>query len=240
MTKIFTAAVLVTLLLSNPFHSEGGLAIVRPQGGISQDQTGTVKGRVELRAAPQIIRRERSGRYQSGGLMPEMEGHADKMSEQRNVIVYLEGAGLDADRGGSSKAAMDQKNAAFVPHVLAIPKGTVVDFVNHDKTYHNVFSLSSAKRFNIGRRPTGEAVPVQFDKPGVVQVFCDIHSQMTAYVVVLGNPFFVQPADDGTFKIEHIPPGTYTIKVWHERLSAPEQKITVSAGGTATASFVLE
>jgi len=71
-------------------------------------------------------------------------------------------------------------------------------------------------------------------------VFCDIHSQMTAFVVVLDNPFFVQPDEDGSFKIDRVPPGTYTLKVWHERLTAPEQKITVTAGGTAKASFVLE
>jgi len=171
----------------------------------------------------------------------EMDAPSEKVNEQKNVVVYLEGEGLDVSSiQRNAKAVMDQKKAKFIPHVLAVQKGTEVDFVNHDRVYHNVFSLSSPKRFNIGRRPTGEGVPVRFDKQGVVQVFCDIHSQMTAIVVVLDNPFFVRPDEEGVFKIDQVPPGTYTVKVWHERLTAAEQKITVTAGGTARANFVLE
>jgi plastocyanin len=206
-----------------------------------QDRTGAIVGKVELRSLPPTVRRERSGGYGTMGMAHEPEGRQEKISEQRKVVVYLEGDRLDTFRSQETgRAAMDQRQAAFVPHILAIQKGTVVDFTNHDKVYHNVFSLSSTKKFNIGRRPTGEAVPVQFEKAGVAQIFCDIHSQMTAFVVVLENPFFVEPADDGTFKIENVPPGTYTIKAWHERLSAPDQRITVTAGATSTANFVLE
>jgi plastocyanin len=212
-----------------------------PESVSLQDQMGTIVGKIELRATPQVVRHERGGRYQSMGPMPDMNERDVKQSEQHNVVVYLEGGNLDAaGLQNPSHSAIDQRQAVFIPHVLAVQKGAVVDFVNHDKTYHNVFSLSPAKKFNIGRRPTGEKVPVQFDKPGIVQVFCDIHSQMTAFVVVTDNPYFVQPDGDGTFRIEHVPPGTYTLKVWHERLAAPEQKITVSAGGVSKASVVLE
>lgn len=206
-----------------------------------QDQTGSVVGKIEVHAAPQVVRHERGGRYQTAGSMEGMNEREEKQSEQRNVVVYLEGGNLESAGGQSSlHGVIDQKQASFIPHVLAVQKGAVVDFVNHDKTYHNVFSLSASKKFNIGRRPTGEKVPVLFDKSGIVQVFCDIHSQMTAYVVVLDNPFFVQPDNEGTFKIDHVPPGTYTLKVWHERLSSPDQKITVTAGVASRASIVIE
>ena len=206
-----------------------------------QEQTGSVTGRIEIRASAQLIKRERGGKYQAMPSMSDQDSREEKPNEQENVIVYLEGTKLQtAASGASARAVLDQKNASFTPHVLAVRKGTTIDFVNHDKTYHNVFSLSPVKRFNIGRRPTGEAVPVLFDKPGVVQIFCDIHSQMTAYVVVLESPYFVKPNDDGTFKLDHVPPGTYTLKIWHERLSAADQKITVTSGSSVRANFVLE
>lgn len=241
MIRRLLAAALFCLMAGGALPS-GGRFEYPPRAGVRlQEQTGSVVGKIELRAIPQVIRRERGGRYQTMGSMPGMNEREVKQSEQRNVVVYLEGGNLEtAGLQNSSHGVIDQQAAAFTPHVLAVQKGAVVDFVNHDKTYHDVFSLSAAKKFNIGRRPTGEKVPVQFDKPGIVQLFCDIHSQMTAFVVVLDNPFFVQPDDDGMFKIDHVPPGTYALKVWHERLSAPEQKITVSAGTAAKAAIVLE
>lgn len=135
---------------------------------------------------------------------------------------------------------MNQKNATFIPHVLPVLKGTTVEFVNEDKTYHNVFSLSSIKKFNIGRRPTGEVVPVRFDKTGVAEIFCDIHSYMSAFIVVLDNSYFAKPDARGFFKIENIPPGAYTMKVWHERLHCDDESVTVTAGGTTTVHPVLE
>jgi plastocyanin len=241
MIKGLLAIALFCLMAGGAF-STGGSMELRPRNGASpQQQAGSIVGKIELRAAPQVIRHERGGRYQAMGSMPGMNEREVKQSEQQNVIVYLEGENLEpADAGNPPHGVIDQKQAAFLPHVLAVQKGAVVDFVNHDRTYHNVFSLSPAKKFNIGRRPTGEKVPVQFDKSGVVQVFCDIHSQMTAFVVVLDNPFFVQPDEDGSFKIDHVPPGTYSLKVWHERLAAPDQKVTVTAGGATKANVVLE
>jgi plastocyanin len=206
-----------------------------------QEQTGVVAGKVELRATSQVVRIERGARYRSGSAAKTPQSPTEAMNERRSVVVYLEGENLKSlPPARDAKATIDQSNTMFVPHVLAIQKGTMVDFVNHDKIYHNVFSLSAPKKFNIGRRPTGQAVPIQFDKPGVIQVFCDIHSQMTAFVLVLDSPFFVRPEDDGTFKIDHVPPGSYTLKVWHERLSAPDQKITITAGATMKTNLVLE
>jgi len=241
MNAWIIAAMMLLLLPGGSLPHKGSEGHRATESLSSQEQSGSVAGKVEIRASAQLIKRERGGKYQSMPSMTEQDNREEKPSEQKNVIVYLEGPRPEtSDSRETARVSMDQKNAVFYPHVLAVRKGTTVDFVNHDNTYHNVFSLSPVKRFNIGRRPTGEAVPVLFDKPGVVQIFCDIHSQMTAFVVVLENPFFAQPSDDGTFKLDHIPPGTYTLKVWHERLAAADQKIVVTAGSTVRVNPVLE
>jgi len=206
-----------------------------------QEQTGSVSGKIVIQAMTMSETSEHGTRYHSSGMAPVAHPRAITMNKYSNMIVYLEGKDLEQEKSKDiSKTLMDQRNAEFIPHVLPIQQGTVVDFVNHDNMYHNIFSLSSTKKFNIGRRPTGEAVPVQFDKAGIVQIFCDIHSQMTAYIVVLKNPYFVQPDEHGNYSLENVPVGTYTLKVWHERLSSKEQVITISPNRTSTINFVME
>ena len=110
--------------------------------------------------------------------------------EARRAVVYLETAPIGAfDEDQRPRMRMDQRNETFVPHLLAVPAGTVVDFPNNDSTYHNVFSLSKAKRFDLGRYARGRSKAVRFDTPGIVRVFCDIHSHMSAFVLVFGHPY---------------------------------------------------
>ena len=106
---------------------------------------------------------------------------------------------------------MDQRNERFVPHVLAVMVGTVVDFPNSDLIYHNVFSLSRAKRFDLGRYAAGKSKAVRMDRPGVVRVFCDIHSHMNAFVLVFNHPFFDVTDVEGRFELPSLPSGTYTV-----------------------------
>ncbi|HEX9615616.1 MAG TPA: carboxypeptidase regulatory-like domain-containing protein, partial [Bacteroidota bacterium] len=204
-----------------------------------QEPTGVIEGTVTIPTLPPS-RSPRSSRYRRGAQTPEVLSADD--SEMGNVVIYLEGKGWEAVRrsSGSEKPVLDQRNAEFIPHVLPIVKGTSVRIVNRDRTYHNVFSLSSVKKFNIGRRPTGEEVPVSFEKSGVIQVFCDIHSNMSAFIVVLENPAFTQPSESGEFRLAGIPAGTFTVNAWHERLAAPSQQITVRAGETTKVSFTLQ
>ena len=115
-----------------------------------------------------------------------------------------------------------QKNIAFEPAVLPITVHTTVDIINEDHFYHNVFSLSPLARFDIGRRPTGYVYPQQFDKVGVVQVFCDIHSNMTAYILVLDTPFYTKPDSTGNYMLKNLPDGEYQI---HFYSPDTEQKI---------------
>jgi len=122
---------------------------------------------------------------------------------------------------------LDQVNERFVPQVLPITVGTTVDFPNHDKVYHNVFSFSSAKSFDLGRYPAGHFKSVTFDKPGIVKVYCDIHSQMNAIILVLKNPFFAMTDEEGNFVLQNVPPGRYTLKAWYGRSVSEGQDVVV-------------
>jgi hypothetical protein len=135
---------------------------------------------------------------------------------------------------------MAQRDERFVPHVLPVLVGAKVEFPNEDDVYHNVFSLSTAagpNGFDLGRYPKGESRTVTFERPGTVQVFCHIHSDMSATVLVLQNPYFAQPSDDRRYVIDEIPEGDYTIVGWHERAKAVVRRVHVTAGQTSTVDF---
>jgi plastocyanin len=191
-------------------------------------QTGSVSGKIDILNAQTAGAISHAVHRRSYGEMNMTSQTPHTTNEYTNMIVFLEGQNIKREmQHAPSHRQIDQRNAEFIPHVLPVRLGTVVDFVNRDNVYHNVFSLSPAKKFNIGRRPTGQAVPIVFDRPGVVELFCDIHSNMSAYVLVLENDFFTRPDMHGSYIIEHVPPGTYTIKVWHERLTSHGQTITI-------------
>ena len=109
---------------------------------------------------------------------------------RRRSVVYLEAAPQGAFEEHEGRAVMDQRHETFVPYVLAITVGTTVDFTNSDRTYHNVFSLSKPRRFDLGRYAAGQSKAVRFDRPGVVRVFCEIHSHMSAFILVFNHRFF--------------------------------------------------
>jgi len=194
---------------------------------------GAIRGRVELRkVAPPIERRP--GISDLGA--PSNRDVADRLQS----VVYLETAprgAFETDEGGH--AVMDQRNETFVPHVLAITTGTTVDFPNSDKFYHNVFSLSRAKKFDLGRYAAGHSRPVRFDRSGIVRVFCDIHSHMNAFILVFSHPFFAMTDAEGRYRIENVPPGTYALIAWNEGTSSEPRPITVPDGGIAELDFTL-
>ena len=150
----------------------------------------------------------------------------------QGVVVWIEGLPGGAVAAPHT-ARMEQKDERFAPRVLPVLAGTTVAFPNGDGIFHNVFSLSSARTFDLGRYPRGESKSVRFDRPGVVQVFCHIHSDMRAVVLVLDTPAFTMPAGDGRYTIAGVPPGEYTLVAWHERASPIRRRVRVSAGGTA-------
>lgn len=132
---------------------------------------------------------------------------------QAGVVVWLEAAaGHPASE--RRRVVLDQRNLQFSPRVLAIRTGTTVEFPNNDRVFHNVFSFRDGKRFDLGLYPIGSVKLVEFDKPGVSRVFCNIHPQMAAYVVAVDSPWFVVSADNGTFTLPDVPEGTYTYHAW--------------------------
>ncbi len=137
------------------------------------------------------------------------------------------------------RAVMDQTNETFVPHVVAVMTGSLVDFPNNDKTFHNVFSLSKTKRFDLGRYAAGHSKAVRFDRPGVVRVFCDIHSHMSAFVVVFNHRFFDVTEPDGRFRLESVPPGTYTVVGWYEGEARLTRQVTVTPGTAVELELVV-
>jgi plastocyanin len=165
------------------------------------------------------------------------------VNELENVIVYLEGTFKAAEllfpRREAAGGTIRQVNEIFVPPVLAIQTGDTVHFPNDDPFFHNVFSLSGARSFDLGRYPKNQVRSVRFDRPGIVKIFCHIHSHMNAVVRVFDHPYFCKAGADGSFSIAQVPEGTYTLAVWHERLKVQRQVIRVQPGQDTAVDFVL-
>ena len=201
-------------------------------GQPAAQQRTVVRGRVEI-GIPVRTKRP-AGAYATRALPARPLAPP---SEVRNVVVYLKDA--PARPPAPMHAEIRQENETFVPHVIAVPVGSVVDFPNDDPIYHNVFSLSKAKSFNLGRYPKGESRPVKFDKAGVVKVFCDIHSHMSATVIVFNHPWYAIPDENGRFELVDVPPGDHEITAWHERLGDTTMKVHVEPGKASVADFTL-
>jgi plastocyanin len=135
-------------------------------------------------------------------------------------------------------AVMDQEKLTFIPKVLPILVGSTVNCPNNDKVQHNIFSPpKSAKQFNLGLYPPGASKDLVFEKPGVVPLLCNVHAEMSGFIVVLPNPYFAATDKEGTFKIEDVPAGKYKLTFWHEKLRPKTVDVTVTAGKTSKASF---
>jgi plastocyanin len=168
--------------------------------------------------------------------LPAQPRHEEEL---QNVVIYFEPspslAAAAAPR--SERQAMRQEGLTFVPHVLAVAKGTTVDFPNGDGIFHNVFSLSKAAEFDLGRYPMGSSKSVRLDTPGIVKVFCHIHSDMSGVILVVDSPFFAVPDAQGHYSIGGVPPGEYTVVGWHERARPLRRTVRIQPGQAAVADF---
>jgi plastocyanin len=206
---------------------------VSPAAGGPAQATGTIRGRLDIKRVAKAPERKPDASE------PGAPGPRD-LPELRRGVVYLESAPRGAfEEREPSRAVMDQRNETFVPHILAVMTGTVVDFPNSDKTYHNVFSLSKPKRFDLGRYAAGRSKSVRFDRPGVVRVFCDIHSHMSAFVLVFNHPFFDVTDPDGRFRLNDVPPGTYTVVGWYEGEARVSRSVTLPPGAAVDLELVV-
>ena len=166
---------------------------------------------------------------------------AADVPDRLRSIVYLETAptGAFQQPEPGQHAVMDQRNETFVPHVLAITIGTIVEFPNSDRFYHNVFSLSKNKRFDLGRYAAGRSQSVRFDRAGIVRVFCDIHSHMNGFILVFSHPFFAVTDQEGRYRIDRVPPGSYAMTAWNEGVSSDPKPVTVPESGATEVDFTL-
>lgn len=137
------------------------------------------------------------------------------------------------------EAVVDQSQLTFLPHVLTVVTGTSVLFRNSDDVWHNVFSTSSSKRFNLGTYPRGVDKRLTMNKAGIVEVLCNVHPEMSAFIVVADTPFAVLVPRDGRYQIGGLPDGTFDIVAWHETLRAQKRSVVLRAGDSQTVDFAL-
>lgn len=200
--------------------------------------TATIEGHVVVSRAL-TARRPRFRIYAEPGLgaVPPAPDSADT-DERRNIVVYIERAPSGATTP-ADPPTLRQHDERFLPHVLPVVRGTTVAFPNDDPLFHNVFSLSRAKAFDLGRYPQGTARSVTFDRTGVVQVFCHIHSDMSAVTLVLDNPYFAMPDAEGRYTIPRLPPGDYTVVAWHERIRPITHRLHLESDQVAQVDFTI-
>ncbi len=162
---------------------------------------------------------------------------ARHLPEIQNVVVFVESSTVEAV--APMRVRMRQTDEEFVPHVVAITAGSTVDFPNDDLVFHNVFSLSRAATFDLGRYPRHASKSRTFAEPGIVKVFCHLHSHMSAIVRVFAHPHFTIPDEQGRFTLAGLPSGRYTVAAWHERIGDVSTEVTVLEGGAASVSLSL-
>ncbi|MCI0405428.1 MAG: hypothetical protein L0Z48_01110 [candidate division Zixibacteria bacterium] len=192
---------------------------------ISRLSAGTVEGRLPDFAPPVTL--QSVERYPTGA-KPSMP---DTFYRPPATVVYLVPVPPQEPQKfapPTSRPKVVQINRRFIPEVLPVVAGTTVDFPNFDPFFHNAFSYSKTKKFDLGRYPTGKSRSVTFDKPGAVRIFCEIHSDMNCVILVLETPYFAYSDAEGEFKIENVPEGEYLLKVWHKTSEWGSRPVRVS------------
>lgn len=174
-------------------------------------------------------------------------GQAGSMASHRmsprgavgDAVLWLEGvpAGADSAVALPPRPKLAQVDQCFMPRVVTVPVGGTVDFPNMDPIYHNVFSVSATRRFDLGKYPKGHSKSVMFPKAGVVNVYCDIHSDMAAFVIVTPNRAAAQPRADGAWTLPDVPPGRYVLHVWHPDFGTFEREVDLGTSRTLALSF---
>ena len=201
---------------------------------------GTVEGTVVIRST---LGRKPKGPLQRhpgvvGGPLYQAPARVPvRVDEATNVVVYL----VDTPGGQCKpiKVKMDQKNRQFGPYVLPICQGSSVEFVNGDSIFHSVYSQSECHPFHLPEFPQGESREITFPQPGVIELFCAIHPEMNAYIVILESGFFTTPDHQHQFRLDNVPPGKHVIKAWHPRLAPTTRVIDVPATGSVHVELTL-
>jgi plastocyanin len=195
-------------------------------------QTALIRGRV---LQPDVV-----VRHEARPSIGSVAAATHEAVDRRVAVVYLHEAPRQAFEAiPTRRARMDQRREQFIPRVLAVTAGTVVDFPNNDLPFHNVMSLAPGNAFDLGRYPKGSTRSVRFDTPGIVPIVCDIHSHMSAYVLVFSHPFFAVTDVEGRYALTGVPAGTHLVRVWSELGIAEPRRLTVT-GAPVDADFRVE
>lgn len=179
------------------------------------------------------------------GSIAVISNAGEVLEDRANVVVFVEGMN-DTSRsalpahGTRSPQSISHKGLEFQPRVLPIAKNTTVDFQNDDHIFHNAFSLSKAKPFDLGIYPKGTSKLVTFDQPGLVRVYCNIHPDMVSNILVLNNSFYAITSVDGGYKIGRIPDGEYVLRVWSEYSDELSRSISITGDRQIEENFRLQ
>ena len=165
----------------------------------------------------------------------KVEGKA--ANEFERLAIFLEDPGLK--QADPVQAEVVQENLHFLPDFLVVPLGSTVSFPNSDPVFHNVFSLSKVREFDLGYYPAGQTRKVTFNQPGIVQVYCHLHSHMNAAILVAPNAWYTRPRSDGTFSLSEVPPGVHTVVVWHKSAGFFKRTVQLTSSGAETLDFTI-
>jgi len=163
------------------------------------------------------------------GRLTVMERNNKTATDVGQAVVWLDAPGVRPPAPKSFDVITEGKD--FRPRVTIVPAGSTVRFSNNDPFNHNVFSLSEEGQFDLGLYGRGEAKGTRFTRPGLVRVFCNVHANMAAFIIVLGSAYYGQPGGDGSFSIPGVPVGKYVLHAWHERAADMKQDVDVTAQG---------
>jgi plastocyanin len=205
----------------------------------AQNVTGTIEIKAKLtkrRVTPSVSIYQRGPAVDLGN-----DPAQDPLEFERSrVVVYLEGpepAGVAPAH--PAKFKIEQLNRRFAPDLLVVPVGSTVSFPNMDPIFHNLFSLSKPKSFDLGSYDQGESRDVFFPKPGIVEIYCHLHPNMAATIVVTPNRWYAKPDRTGHYQIPDVPAGKYTVVAWHKSAGFFRKAIVVEAGHDSTADFFI-
>lgn len=173
----------------------------------------------------------------------QIQGKVNILFEDNNkdAVVYIAEIPGKIFIAPSQHELINQKDFQFIPKVLPVLKGTIVDFMNSDSALHNVFSPDAPQgKFNLGTWPTGLVRADTFDTEGIATILCNVHPEMEAYVLVLNTPFFTKSDSLGFYNLANVPEGTYTITVWYFSEKSQHQKVVVPAEGKIIVNFTFK
>jgi plastocyanin len=205
----------------------------------AQNITGTIRIEKKLtkrRVTPSISIYQRGAAVELG-----KDAAEDPLDFERSrVVIYLEGSGpATVDSASSAPLKMQQRDRRFTPDLLIVPAGSTVSFPNMDPIFHNIFSLSKPKTFDLGSYDKGKTREVVFPKPGIVDVYCHLHPNMAATVVVTPNRWYARSDRLGHFELHNVPPGNYTVVAWHKSAGFFRKSIVIESGHDSVADFFI-